>query len=187
MCFWWPWQFWGVWLRGFPSDSAVKESACNAGDLCSIPGWGRSAGGGHGNPFQYSCLENPVDSGAWQATVRRVTKSQTRLKRLILACMHGQVFCKISLSCVSLMVFLYWSWQSGFWEEDPEVGVPFSAHQIKDAWCHHDSPLVVNAEVNPRLRLAGQVPHCTLTFPSLLSRLFREQCRYAHPILGGQS
>ena len=95
-----------MWLRGFPSDSAVKESACNAGDLCSIPGWGRSAGGGHGNPFQYSCLENPVDSGAWQATVRRVTKSQTRLKRLILACMHGQVFCKISLSCVSLMVFV---------------------------------------------------------------------------------
>ena len=171
MCFWWSWQFWGVWLRGFPSDSAIKESACSTGDLGSIPGWGRSPGGVHGNPLQYSCLENPVDSGAWQAIVHRVTKSQTRLKRFILACMHGQVFCNISLNCFPLMVFLYWGWQSGFWEEDPKVGVPFSAHQIKDAQCHHDSPLVVDAEVNRRLKLAGQVPHCTLTFPGVLTAL----------------
>ena len=56
-----------------------KESACNAGDLGSIPGLGRSAGEGHGNPLQYSCLENSVDRGAWQAAVHMVTKSQTRL------------------------------------------------------------------------------------------------------------
>ena len=49
----------------------------NAGDAVSIPGSGRSPGGGHSNPLQYSCLENPMDRGAWQATVRRVTKSQT--------------------------------------------------------------------------------------------------------------
>ena len=48
----------------------------------SIPGSGRSLGGGHGNPLQYSCLENPTDSGAWRATVHRVTMSQTRLKQL---------------------------------------------------------------------------------------------------------
>ena len=47
----------------------LKVSACNAGDLGSIPGSGRSPGEGNGNPLQYSCLENPMDGGAWQATV----------------------------------------------------------------------------------------------------------------------
>ena len=64
---------------GFPGSSAVKASACNAGDLGSIPGLGRSPGEGNGNPLQYSCLENPVDGGAWWATVHEVTKSQKRL------------------------------------------------------------------------------------------------------------
>ena len=50
-------------------------SACNAGDLGSIPGLGRSSGEGNGNPLQYSCLENPVDGGAWQATVHEVAES----------------------------------------------------------------------------------------------------------------
>jgi len=58
---------------------AVKASAYNAGDLGSIPGLGRSAGEGNGNPLQYSCLENPMDGGAWRATVHGVSKSQTRL------------------------------------------------------------------------------------------------------------
>ena len=61
----------------FPGGSDSKESACNAGDLGSIPGLGRSPGGGHGNPLQYSCLENPMDRGAWQAAVHGVAKSQT--------------------------------------------------------------------------------------------------------------
>ena len=47
----------------------MVESACNAGDLGSTPGWGRSPGGGNGNPLQYACLENPVDGEAWRATV----------------------------------------------------------------------------------------------------------------------
>ena len=63
--------------EGFPGDSAVKKSACNAGDSDLIPGSGRSPGGGHGNPFQYSCLENPMDRQAWWATVYGVTKSWT--------------------------------------------------------------------------------------------------------------
>ena len=50
---------------GFPGGLDGKESACNVGDLGSIPGLGRSPGEGHGNPFQYSCLENSVDRGAW--------------------------------------------------------------------------------------------------------------------------
>ena len=65
---------------GFLSSSNSKECACNAGDLGLITGLGRFPGGGHGNPLQYSCLENPMDRGAWH--VHRVTKSQTRLKRL---------------------------------------------------------------------------------------------------------
>ena len=64
---------------GFPGGSEVKSSTCNAGDLGSIPGSGRSPGEGNGNPLQYSCLENPMDRGAWWATVHGVAKSQTRL------------------------------------------------------------------------------------------------------------
>ena len=64
---------------GFPGGSEAKASACNAGDLGSIPGSGRSSGEGNGNPLQYSCLENPMDRGAWWATVHGVAKSQTRL------------------------------------------------------------------------------------------------------------
>ena len=59
------------------SDS--KESACNAGDRGWIPGLGRSPGEGHGNPLQYSCLENPMDRGAWWATDHGVTKSWIQL------------------------------------------------------------------------------------------------------------
>ena len=64
-----------VLLSCFPGGSNDKESACNAGDLGSTPGSGRSPGGGHGNPLQYSCLENPMDRGAWWATVHEVTES----------------------------------------------------------------------------------------------------------------
>ena len=59
---------------GFPGGSDGKESTCNAGDLGSMPGLGRSPGGGHGNPLQRSCLENPMDRGAWGATVHGVAK-----------------------------------------------------------------------------------------------------------------
>ena len=62
---------------GFCGGSDYKESVCNAGDLNSIPGSGRSPGGGHGNPLQYSCLENSMDRGAWWTTVHRVIKSWT--------------------------------------------------------------------------------------------------------------
>ena len=61
----------------FPHSSVDKESACSAGDLGSIPGSGRSPGEGHGNPLQRSCLESPIDRGAWRATVHGVAKSQT--------------------------------------------------------------------------------------------------------------
>ena len=62
------------WSLGFPYSSVGKESACNAGDLGSIPGCGRSPGEGNDNPLQYSCLENPMDRGAWRATVHVVKR-----------------------------------------------------------------------------------------------------------------
>ena len=65
--------------KGLPGGSDGKESACNAGDLGSIPGLGRSPGEGNGYPLQYSCLENLMDRGAWQAIVHGVSKNQTRL------------------------------------------------------------------------------------------------------------
>ena len=69
----------GLSLWDFVSDSDGKESACSAGDLGSIPGWGRCPGEGNGNPLQYSCLENFLDRATWWATVQRVAKSGTWL------------------------------------------------------------------------------------------------------------
>ena len=59
---------------GFPGGSDSKESACSKGDLGLIPGSGRSPGEGNGNPLQYSCLENPMDIGAWWAAVHRAAR-----------------------------------------------------------------------------------------------------------------
>ena len=82
---------WDQAIQGASLMLSGRESACNAGaarDTGSIPGLGRSPGGGHGNPLQYSCLENPIDRGAWRATVLRVTKSWTWLKRLSTHAVH---------------------------------------------------------------------------------------------------
>ena len=71
----------------------AKNPPANAGDIRDadlIPGSGRSPGGGHGNPLQCSCLENPMDRGAWLATIHRVTQSRTQLKRLSTHSGHGE-------------------------------------------------------------------------------------------------
>ena len=65
----WQWILYLSTTPSFPLSSVGKESACNAGDLGSVPGLGRSPGEGNGNPLQHSCLENPMDRGAWWATV----------------------------------------------------------------------------------------------------------------------
>ena len=70
---------WDNFLQGFPGGSEGNGSAYNAGYLGSIPGSGRSSGEGKGNPLQYSCLENPMDRGAWQATVHGIPRSPTWL------------------------------------------------------------------------------------------------------------
>ena len=64
-------------VKGFPGGSDSKESACKAGDSASIPGSGRSPAEGNGNPPQFYCLENPMNRGAWWATVHRIAKSGT--------------------------------------------------------------------------------------------------------------
>ena len=91
---------------GFPGGSEVKSSACNAGDLGSIPGSGRSPGEGNGNLLQYSCLENAMDGGAWWATCHGVTKSQTWLSDFT----HLTVITseKISLTSLSEQISFYY-------------------------------------------------------------------------------
>ena len=85
-------------ISGFPGGSEVKASACNVGELGSIPGLGRSPGEGNGNLLQYSCLENPMDRGAWWATVHGVAKSRTRLSNFTFTLV-------ISLTnCLSLVI-----------------------------------------------------------------------------------
>ena len=82
-----------LWLSG-------KESACSAGapeEAGLIPGWGSSPGEGNGNPLQYSCLGNPVDRGAWPATVPGVRESRTLLKRLSEQARHSKYIVSIHL------------------------------------------------------------------------------------------
>ena len=76
----------------FPGGSEVKVSDCKAGDPGSILGLGRSPGEGNGKPFQYSCLENPMDREAWWATVHGVAKSWTRLSDFTYLLTHEENF-----------------------------------------------------------------------------------------------
>ena len=83
-------------VTGFPGGSDGKASAYNAGDPDLIPGSGRSPGKGNGNPLQYSCLENPMEGGAWWATVHGVAKSWTRLSDFTFTVLLGSCFIKLS-------------------------------------------------------------------------------------------
>ena len=84
----------------FPSDASGKEPTCHAGDLRdagSIPGSGWSPGGGHSNPLRYSCLESPMDRGAWWARVHKVTQNQTQLKWLSMHVYNGIRYSSLKL------------------------------------------------------------------------------------------
>ena len=104
---------------GFPCGSADKESSQNMGDLGSIPWSGRSPGEGNGNPFQYSCLENPMDGGAWQATVHGLQKIGqdwvTSLSLFIYIIAHGYIgvkflyFIRIQFSSVQSLSLVWLS------------------------------------------------------------------------------
>ena len=85
----------------------VKNPPAKEEDTGSIPMSGRSPGGGHGNPLQYSCLENPMDRGVWWATVHRVPNSWTRLKRLGT---HAHVYIHVCVCvCVCVCVIEYYA------------------------------------------------------------------------------
>ena len=100
---------WSIADFGLPRWLSGKESTCRAGDsgdLCLIPGSGRSPGGGHGNPLQYSCLGNPMDRGAWRATAHKVPKSWTRLKRLSThTCIADLQYCVSRVQQVHVILF----------------------------------------------------------------------------------
>ena len=95
--------FFKIHLKHHPS-SVGKESACNAGDLRSISGSGRSPGEGNGNPLQYSCLENPIGRGAWQATVRGIAVRHHTLTRTLTHTPRHQGYlrCQASLGATHL-------------------------------------------------------------------------------------
>ena len=92
---------------GFPGGSEVKAFACNAGDLGLIHGSGRSPGEGNGNPLQYSCLENPMDRGAWQATIHGIAKSRTRLSDFTLSLSLKAFICRIWLNVFFVIALDY--------------------------------------------------------------------------------
>ena len=119
----------------FPGGVSGKESTSNAGnvrDMNSIPGLGRFPGEGHGNPLQYSCLENPLDRGAWWATVHRIAKSWTWPKWLST---HAQMdrFSSVAQSCVTL-------WPCGLQHTRPPCPSPSpgacSNSRPSRQWCH---------------------------------------------------
>ena len=104
----------------FPGGSEVKASACNEGDLGSIPGSGRSPGEGNGNPLQYSCLEKPMGGGAWWATlVHGVIKSRTWLSNFTLGFLGKAVslcFCETCLYKCSQRVKINYKEQKIKWK-----------------------------------------------------------------------
>ena len=121
-----------VYLICFPGGSDSKASAYNTGDLGSIPGSGRSPGEGNGKPLQYSCMENPMDRGAWRATGHGVTKSQTRLNDFTHSLLHF-LHCKR----------LFYCWATGeahvvvglpyttYWRQTPPSSNPSGQYQLK--------------------------------------------------------
>ena len=142
------WYFWG-----FPGGSDGKESACNAGDLGSISRPWRSPREGNGYPLQYSCLENPMDRGAWQAPVHGVSKSGTRLSDFHIHwyfyIVKAMVFPVVMYRCENWTIkkvehpridaFELWCWRR-LWR------VPWAARRSNQS---------ILKEINPEYSLAG--------------------------------
>ena len=124
-----------VFLMGFPGSSDGKASAYNAGDPGSIPGSGRSPGEGNSNPLQYSCLENPMDWGAWWATVHGVAKSRTQLSDFSL--LYNWKFVPLNhLSHLPHSILFFCFCPCGLWDlSSPDQGLNSGSRQ----W-NHKSP-----------------------------------------------
>ena len=119
----------------FPGGSEVKASACNTGDPGSIPGLGRSLGEGNGNPLQYSCLENPMDRGAWSATVHGFAKSRTRLSDFTSLHAHcstgGGYGNPLLYPCIENPM------DRGAWQATVHTGSPSVGHNWSHLACTH--------------------------------------------------
>ena len=128
----WLFGHWPLATRGFPGDSEDKASASNAGDPGSIPGLGRSPGEGNGNPLQYSCLENPMDRGAWRAIFHGVAKSRTRLNDFTFTFFHFREFLNSIYRIFILILSTYLEQIRGFiaipWENNTYFHVSFIKH-----------------------------------------------------------
>ena len=126
------WTFWLLPCLGYLNSGAVSQSgsvsskdpippasARDVRDASLIPGSGRSPGGGHGNPLQYYCLENPMDRGAWWGTVHSVTQSQTWLKQLSMRAvnhkMHFSNYCFLRIYTQEWDCWIIWGWQRLKW------------------------------------------------------------------------
>ena len=118
----------------------VKASAYNVGDLGSIPGLGRSPGEGNGNPLQYSCLENPMDGGAWWATVHGVAKSRTRLSDFIVTSLYVQLK-SLGVPLIRIDAFELWCWRR-------LLRVPWTARRSNQS---------ILKEINPGYSLVGLI------------------------------
>ena len=150
---------------GFPDGSEVKASACNVGDLGSIPGSGRSPGEGHGNPLQYSCLENSMDRGAWWATEYGVAKSWRQLGDFTFTFHFIRDWChltelwKLKLVYVRVMqrglpvVTQVIQEQSGLWEQRTDFR--------KYVWMYHQCQILTSREVKGMI-LTLALLHCPL-------------------------
>ena len=142
----------------FPGGSDGKVSARNAGDLGSIPGSGRSHGEGNGNPLQYFCLENPIDRGAWLATVHGVSKSQTQLSNFTLT--SGKNI---------IIVHSGYPWGLLLSPLLPSPYQSLCSHSVISCLVlemlrHHRQ-----SELGPLLPSIGRLPSCTLSSQSLVT------------------
>ena len=117
--------------KGLPYSSDGKESDCNAGDLGSISESGRSPGEGNGNPLQYSCLGNPMDRGAWQATVHGVAKRPTRLRNIQCWWGYGEMMAIIQYSMECKLEIAYWKGNQKIFIEFWKTVVTFQVPMLR--------------------------------------------------------
>ena len=126
-----------------PCSSNGKESSCNSGDPDSISGLGRSAGEGNGSPLQYSCLEDSMDGGAWQATVREITESDTTQRLSLLLLLF--ILCLIRSRC---SIITYVKSFCVIWKSSPFSFLYFKTSFFECLGVHISSSLNIGREVH---------------------------------------